>query len=99
MREPGTHIRTLIGHIRGVTSVAFSPNGETLASASDDKTLRLWNVHTGALVQTISGYETGEINTVAFSPDGKTIASASDHNIVHLYEVQDRRSTLQVGSK
>ena len=42
----------------------------------------------GALVQTIRGYETAEINTVAFSPDGRTIASASDHNTFHLYDVQ-----------
>ena len=52
--------------------MAFSPDGKTLASASYDETIRLWDTATGAHRQTLEGHG-GGVNAVAFSPDGKTL--------------------------
>ena len=54
-----------------VHSVSFSPDGRTLASGSEDKTIRLWDVKTGKLRKTLA--HTDQVNHVLFSPDGKTL--------------------------
>jgi WD40 repeat protein len=72
---------TLKGHSSDVNSVAFAADGVTLASGSDDKTIKLWNLATKKEIRTLKG-NSHWIWTVAFSPDGKTLASGSaDKNI------------------
>ncbi|MGH9855001.1 MAG: WD40 repeat domain-containing protein, partial [Blastocatellia bacterium] len=65
-----------LGHGGAVNDIAFSPDGKTLASGSDDETIRLWDAQTGELKRTLSG-QGEEVTAIAFSPDGKMIASAS----------------------
>ncbi|QDO46972.1 helix-turn-helix domain-containing protein [Streptomyces sp. RLB3-17] len=60
-------------HTDGVTSVAFSPDGHTLATGGDDE-VRLWDVATGKLRTTMKTL--GSVESVAFSPDGHTLASS-----------------------
>jgi WD40 repeat protein len=64
-------------------AVVFSSDGKLVASASNDKTSRLWDATTGAATQTLKGHSDC-IKAVAFSPDVKLVASASDDRTVKL---------------
>ncbi|MGB7087101.1 MAG: hypothetical protein WBD47_16195, partial [Phormidesmis sp.] len=77
-------LHTLSSHSDWVTSVAVSPNGDLIASASRDRTLKLWNPD-GTLLKTLSGH-TGWVNRVRFSPDGQTLASVSEDTSVRLWK-------------
>jgi len=83
----GQLMRTLSGHTDPVYSVAFSPDGELLASGSSDRTIRLWDVGTGQVVRTLSGH-TDSVNSVAFSPDGRLLASGSLDRTIWLWKVK-----------
>ena len=74
--DTATHqeVVLLAGHTGRVASLEFSPDGKTLASASWDNTVRLWNAKTGENQRTLAGH-TSSVDSVAFSPVGKTLAS------------------------
>jgi WD40 repeat protein len=76
----------LTGHKGRVNSVAFNPNGETIASGGDDRTIKIWSKN-GKLQLTIPAHD-DEITSVVFSPDGQTIASGSDDKIVKLWNLK-----------
>jgi WD40 repeat protein len=67
--------------------VAFSRDGKTLASGSEDDTVRLWDVATGQQIGDPLSADTGTVWSVVFSPDGKTLASGSGDHTVRLWDV------------
>jgi uncharacterized delta-60 repeat protein len=87
---------TLEGHRGDVYFVVFSHDGRTLATASRDHTVKLWDVGTGHVLHTFTGHG-GEVSAAAFSPDGRLLATAGEDQLVKLWELDtgEERRTLR----
>ncbi|MGI8435901.1 MAG: WD40 repeat domain-containing protein [Chthoniobacterales bacterium] len=77
-------------HPQWVNRLAFSPDGNLLATADDDMLLRLWNPHTGQNTATLRGHNS-VVECVAFSPDGKLIASGGKTGEIKLWDTATAR--------
>ena len=88
------HVSTLRGHTDRVWSVAWSPDGRTLASGSRDGTVRLWNPNNGINFAVLRGHTEG-VSSVAWSPDGRILASGSADDTIRLWN-PDTHGTLRV---
>ncbi|SPF52557.1 hypothetical protein SBA4_5120006 [Candidatus Sulfopaludibacter sp. SbA4] len=86
----GQLLRTLSGNSGSVNSVAWSPDGKTLASGSLDHTIKMWDVSSGQLLRTLSGHS-GPVESVAWSGDGKTLASGGDDKTIKLWDATNGR--------
>ena len=71
--------------VEGVKSVAFSPDGKTLASGGGDNVIHLWDIDTGEINRTLIGH-THWVFSLAFSPDGKILASGSVDSDIRLWD-------------
>ena len=92
----GTCLKTLRGHSSRIWAIAFSPDGQLLASGSADHTIRLWNAHNGTCLTVLQGHTSG-VTSVSFSPNGQILASASEDSSIELWSVHHRTqlTTLQ----
>ena len=79
------HKRILKGHTKAVASVNFSPNGQRLASASSDRTVKLWDSASGQLLRTLTGHAE-PVSSLTFSPGGQCLASASQDGTVKIWD-------------
>ncbi|MBE9039660.1 PD40 domain-containing protein, partial [Oscillatoriales cyanobacterium LEGE 11467] len=89
-KTDGTLVRTLEGHQNWVLDISFSPNGQTIASASLDETVKVWDID-GRNLATLPGHDCGRdtpcgVTSVDFSPDGTLIATASQDKTVKLWQ-------------
>jgi hypothetical protein len=85
--------KTLKGHSKGVTSVAWNPDGKRLATTSEDKTAKVWDAFSGQELLTLKGH-TSYVMSVAWSPDGKRLATASQDNIAKVWDAASGEELL-----
>ena len=81
----GEDVRTLEGHTSWMTSVAFNPDGLTLASAGMEDGIRLWDAAAGTLVHTLEGYAAG-ISSAAYSPDGLALLTGNWDGAIQVWD-------------
>ncbi len=79
-------VNTLSGHKDTISQIKYSPDGKLIASASWDKTIKLWNAENGKLIDSLIGHQDG-VNSIAFSPDGQTLISGSEDRTIKLWDL------------
>ncbi|HET6878586.1 MAG TPA: WD40 repeat domain-containing protein [Pirellulales bacterium] len=75
---------SLPGHRGAIDCLAFSPDGDTLATGGEDRQIKIWSVKTGEQIKTLKGHRY-QVTAVAFSPDGKLLASAGPDATVRIW--------------
>lgn len=92
----GQEILTLEGHTALVSSLAFSPDGQRIASGSMDQTVKVWDVTSGQQSHDLKGH-TGLVRSVAFSPDGRQLATAAE-NTIKVWDTESGQEILALKS-
>lgn len=80
------------------SGIAFSPDSRTIAIASSDSKVRLWDVATASLRRTIAGHQKA-VRSVAFSPNGRWLGSAAQDRTVRIWDTQSGQQVAQLAVK
>ena len=83
--QPSTQHTPFTGHTEQIHSLTWSPDNKYIATASDDKTVQIWDALTGRTIFIYRGHTLG-VRAIAWSPDGKRITSASEDNAIHVWD-------------
>ncbi len=78
--------RTFWGHSNWILSIAFNPDGKTIASGSRDKTIKIWDLKTGKEIRTLWGHHNW-VWSVNYSPDGKVLVSGSGDKTIKIWQI------------
>ena len=91
---PGLTLRhVLSGHSQEINRIAWSPDGNRLASPSADMSVRIWDTQSGDCLGKLTGH-TDAVNSVAWSPDGRLLASASSDGTIRIWDLARDRSDV-----
>jgi len=92
-----TPYRTMRGHTKAVRGVVHLPDGRHIITCSDDTSLRLWNLESGAQIGSNwqDDGDQGSVVTIALSPNGKTLASGGESGMVKLWDIETRKVTAK----
>jgi WD40 repeat protein/transcriptional regulator with XRE-family HTH domain len=88
--ESGEYLRELYAETKRIWAVGFSPDGDILATANDDNSVKLWYRTTGRLVHTLADHG-GRVRSLDFSPDGKHIATGCEDGRIRIWEIASGR--------
>jgi WD40 repeat protein len=96
LHSPGSKLqRKFTGHSGGVTAVAVTPDGQRAVSASDDHTLKIWDLGSGRELRTLTGHS-GRVTAVAVTPDGQRAVSASNDQMLKVWDLATGRELLSL---
>ena len=99
LKAPGGELLHILeGHAAGINAIALTPDGTRLVSASDDRTLKVWDLQTGSLLLTLEGH-TGIVKAVAIAPDGSHLISGAWDHTLRVWDLQTGRETQQFQEK
>jgi len=90
----GNTVRTLTGHHSTVNRIAFSDNGQFIATAGEDGAVEIWDLGNGQLRQTLSGI--GRVNALRFAPDGQWLATANADFSISLWDIKSGEERLHL---
>ncbi len=94
--DPPAQSRVLVGHTAQVRGVAFSPDGRTLATGADDRTIRLWDVRTGACLRTIADLRR-DVFSLVFHPSGNLLFVVSRSPGIQVFDIRTGREVAVLG--